>query len=171
MTIAMIQTMIAATHGEGTKSSNRTPMIRASTAKLCFRVSVIWTSSNGSFTTLLSPGFGQAIDHGARAGSRRSVGFENVGNCRDVPKPRFQDRAVHLGDGQPGDPTRQERLHGHLVGGAQGGRGAATSPAGLVGEGQARGGLEVGGLEGERAQRGPVDGPERLVEPDGGTEG
>src|SRR5262245_17089432 len=110
MTIAMIPTMIAATHGEATKRTTSTPSITASTKKLCWRVSVSWTSSSGSFTVLLSPGFGQAFDHGTGPLPGRPIGFENVGNGGNVPKPRFQNLAVDLGDGQPGDPPGQEGL-------------------------------------------------------------
>src|SRR5687767_12438271 len=143
----MSPTMIAATHGEVTKSTSRTPSITASTRKLCWRVSVSWTSSSGSFTTLPLPG--QTIDDRTRAFPRRPVGFENVGNRRDVPKPRFENLAIHLGDGQPRDPPGEEGLHGDLVGGAQGRRRTATPAAGLVGQGQARERVEVGCLEGQ----------------------
>ena len=53
-------------------------------------------------------------------------------------------------------PARK-RLDGHLVGGVEPRRGQPAGPAGLVGEGQAAEGVEVGRLEVEAAERGPVD--------------
>src|SRR5262245_42748822 len=110
--MAMIPTMIAATHGEATKSATSSPTITASTVKLCLRVSVIWTSSSGSFTTRLYPVSwpasgrvtGQAFDDSTGPLACGPIGIENVGNRADVPKPRFENLLVHLCDRQPRDP-------------------------------------------------------------------
>ena len=72
------------------------------------------------------------------------------------------ERGGHQGgDVGPPDPAGEEGVDGDLVGGAEPRRCRAAGPTGGVGQAQAAEGVEVGGLEVEPTEGGPVDATER----------
>ena len=97
--------------------------------------------------------------------ARPAVGLDDVlGRVGARSIMPVENRFQNLGDRQPRDAAVEERGHRDLVGGVEPGRRRVTDAAGLVGQAQAREGVEVGRLEVEPAQLGPVDAPERRAD-------
>ena len=131
-------------------------------------------------TSAPTPASSTDVSHAARSRSldgdggalaRHPVSFENVGDVVNVPGAGVERLGVDGGDGRPRDPAVEEGGHRHLVGPAQHRRGAPSGPAGLEGEAEAGEGVEVGGLERELRDLGPVDRAERLGQPGRRAEG